>query len=227
MANNPKVFARSEIEAHRRTRSGVTASVPGYKVVDGAGNKEFVVDVYLGPVQNADSEVIKDVPIAHYARQRVTDIYQPIVLEISKEGKLTVIGRAKIFLAGLQTPEQSILEPTYHEFTHNLQSLRLLWLQDLDWTLTVFQATPSTKFQETPSTPFQTIRAFNAFGKQLVGPEAPVVPPQVVPIPVATGSTIHTRIVPAKFGPKGDPLAMNWGVSVFQPMVIERIEVPA
>lgn len=227
MARNIALFGRRELEAHRRFITGLTASVPAYLAIDAAGNKEWVVDVYLGPLEVVDAErnnVVRKVPIAPYARQRVTDIRQPVTIERSKQGKYTVIGRAKVLASGAQAPDGSILEPTYHEVTHNLSNLKLLYLVDIDYELEPLQSSPTTQLQAVASEPLQTVKGFDAFGKQVIGPGAEVAPQVLNLIPSVATTTRHVRIVMAKLGPKGDPLAMNWGVSVLQPAFQEVVE---
>jgi len=228
MAKNVALFGRRELEAHRRFVTGVTASIPRYQTADAAGSKEWVVDVYIGPLELLDEEkrnIIFDVPIAPYARQRVTDIRQPVELERSKQGKYTVIGRSKVLASGTQLPEGSIFEPTYHLVKHNLADLGLTFIADLDYEREPFQQTPTTPYQASPTEPYQVIKGFDAFGKQVIGPGAVVVPPALQPAPEMTVTTRHVRILPAKYGPKGDPLAMNWGVGTYQPMIQELVEL--
>ena len=69
MARNVALFGRRELIAHRQFVEGVTATVPAYKVVDEVGNKEWVVDVYIGPAENVELNIVRDVPIPPYARQ--------------------------------------------------------------------------------------------------------------------------------------------------------------
>jgi hypothetical protein len=230
MARNVALAGRREIQAQRRFVTGMTASLPTYKIADTAGNKEWVVDVYIGPLESVDEEgknIIRNVPIAPYAKQLVGDIRQPVLLERSKQGKYTLIGRAKELPAGAQMPDGSILEPTYHLVEHNFADLRLLYVPDLDWTLGTFQATPSTLYQATPETPCQVVRAFDAFGVQVLGPEAEEEP--VAEAPAARRVTLvrHLLVMQAKYGPRGDPDAMVWGQSPYQPTIQKIIEIEA
>lgn len=226
MARNIALAGRRELEAHRRFVTGVTASLPLYEVVDGAGNKEWVVDVYIGPLERVETDIVRKAPIAPYARNLVSDIRQPVTLERSKEGKYTVIGRAKVFTAGAQTPDGSIFEPTYHSTVFNLAALGLSFIADLDYQLDEFQDTPAKKFQENPTDPYQVIRAFDAFGNQCVGPEAVDPPVQVDPDPQETTTTCHVVMKVAKFGPFGDPEALQWGQGTeFQPSIQIKVQL--
>jgi len=220
VARNVSLFGRRELAAHRRFVTGVTASMPIYKEVDGAGNKEWVVDVYLGPLELVTANVLKDVPIAPYARNLVTDLMQPVTLERSRDGKYTVTGRAKVLAAGAMAPDGDIEEPTFHRVLHNLADLRLRHIADLDYVLEPYQETPTTPLQTTPDEPMQTIRAYDAFGNQVLGPEVED-PLELYAIEGSAGTqTRHVQFVPAKYGPPGDPLAMQWGEpgSIYQPV---------
>lgn len=229
MARNISLFGRRELEAQRRFVTGVTASGPRYDFVDGAGNKEWIVDVYIGPLEVQAElgipNVIRNVPIAPYARQRVTDIRQPVTLERSKQGKYTVVGRSKILASGTQLPDGSIFEPSYHEVKHNLSDLKLLWIADLDFELEPLQLSPTTPLQAVPTEPLQVVKGFDGFGKQAFGPGTDVPSPALDPVGASSTTTRHIRITPAKFGPKGDPLAMDWGVGQLQPFFQEIIEL--
>lgn len=226
MVQNIALFGRRELESHRRFLTGVTASIPSYIALDGSGNKEFVVDVYLGSTtKGADINILRKVPIAPYAKNLVTDIRQPVTLTRSKQGKWEVVGREKLLSAGAQSPDGSIFEPTFHSIEFNLSSLGLTFLADLDYTLSVLQATAGTELQADPGDPFQTVKAFDAFGLQIFGPGA--ANPQTLVNPKATiaTKTRHTVIQMAKLGPKGDPDAMDWGVSVLQPAKQKVVEL--
>jgi len=229
MARNIAVFSRRELEAHRQFVSGVTASAPRYEPVDGAGNKEWIVDIYIGPLEVQAAEglanIVRNVPIAPYARQRVTDIRQPVTMERSKQGKYTVVGRSKILPSGTQLQGESIFEPTYHEVKHNLADLKLLWVADLDFELEPLQSSPTTPLQASASEPLQVVKAYDGFGKQAVGPGASCGNEAIDPVAGSTTTTRHVRITPAKFGPKGDPLAMDWGVGPLQPFFQEIVEL--
>lgn len=226
MGKNIAVFGRRELEAHRQWITGVTASLPTYEEMDGAGHKEWVVDVYIGPIDLVELNIIQNVPIAPYAKELVTDLRQPVTLERSKQGKYTVIGRAKVMASGAQTPDETILDATYHFVTHNLADLRALHVADLDWEFEPLQATPSTPLQADPSEPLQDIRGFDAFGNQIAGVDAEDAPSRFAPAPVEQTKTRHVKIAMAKFGPKGDPEAMDWGVSVLQPVIQIVVESP-
>lgn len=226
MARNVALFGRREMQAHRRFVSGVTATVPRYQDVDGDGNKEWVVDVYLGPLDAVEVNIVKDVPIAPYARVLVSDMKLPVTMERSKQGKYTVIGRTKTYAAGVMGADGDIDEPTYHQVTHNLADLRVRHIADLDYVLETLQVTPSTQLQADPDEPLQVVRAYDAFGNQVIGPEADDEPSLVAIAAEEVVETRHLRIMMAKLGPNGDPLAMDWGVSVLQPSVQEVVTSP-
>jgi hypothetical protein len=219
---NIALVSAREIADKRRFVTGVTASVPMYLAVDSLLHKEWVVDVYLGmgPEGRVNENVLTKVPIAPYARSLVSGLRQPVTLERSRQGGYTVIGRAKTLPAGTLAPDGDVLEATYHCIRHNLAALRVRHVADLDYTLSPFQAVPGvTQFQPTPGvTPFQTISALDAFGAAVTDDVYAASPDQETTIR-------HVRIVQAKFGPKGDPLAMDWGVSCFQPSFQEQIEI--
>lgn len=226
MARNVAQFGRREVEAHRQTLVGVTASVPGYKQADPSGNKEWVVDVFLGPLERIETDTVIAVPVAPYARNLVTDIHQPVELARSKQGQLQVIGRAKLLVSGTLLPEQTILDATYHEVRHNLAGLGLLFIADLDFELEQLQASPTTELQADPNEPLQDVKLFDSFGLQIAGSGATANPPATDPVPVEDGNAVTCRFTMAKLGPKGDPLAMDWGVSVLQPPVKEKLTQP-
>lgn len=225
MAKNVALFGRRELESHRQFVDGMTASVPKYADVDLDGAKEWVVDVYLGPAENPDPVIIRDVPIAPYAKQLVSTMREPVTLARSKQGKYTVIGRAKIMPAGAQTEDGSIFEPTYHFVTHNYADLKIRHVADVDYVLEVLQETPSTPLQATPTEPLQIIRGYDAFGFQVLGPEATIEDPAIGIDGEVVTRTRHIRISMSKFGPKGDPAAMIWGTSALQIPIQEVIEL--
>src|SRR5579871_6972122 len=130
---NEALAARRELRAHTRFITGVTASAPVYKAVDSLGNKEWVVDVYLGPLDQIGANIVKDVIVASTARQTVAKARLPILLERSKQGKYTVIGRADTMPSGAQMPEGSILEPTYHRNEYNLADLGVSFIADITY----------------------------------------------------------------------------------------------
>ncbi len=218
---NTALVGRREIEAQRDIVVGVTASLPVYKAADDAGNKEWVVDVYLGPLEEVTKAIIRNVPIAPAATELVADIRQPVTLFRSRQGKYTVTGRAKILTAGAQMPAGSILEPTYRKTVYNLAALRVEHVADLDYTVQALGDRPC--LQADPETPLQVVNAFDAFGAQVVGP---VVEDEGrfgrAAAEVAT--TRHTLIRMATLGPPGDPGAMRFGVSELQPAVQVTIE---
>lgn len=247
MARNVALFGRRELQAHRRWVTGVTASPPAYIEVDGAGNKEWVVDVFIGPTTAEDLNIVKACPIAPYARLLVTDIKQPVMLERSKQGKYTVVGRAKVLAAGIQFEEGDIEEENYHLVRHNFADLRVRFIADLDYVLEELQVDEDTELQADEDEPLQTVKAYDAFGNQVIGPGAVTPdggadgdsppPPgggdgySPAPgkgalyggTPYKTTTTTGVSAMPAKLGPYGDPDAMTWGESVLQPMIYKKI----
>lgn len=236
---------RRELEAHRRWVVGVTASEARYEVVDVDGAKEWVIDVYVGPLEHVTDNIVKSCLIASYARELVADAKQPVLLERSKQGKYTVVGRTSTMPAGVVF-DSEVTEPSFELVRDNLATLRLRFLPDLDWELEPFGG-PGKKFRSSPDKPFQIVRAFDAFGVQMVGPEA-AAPEEIAdgsmprppgggagyspaaakgalyaPAPASAKTSKHTAIYKAKFGPKGDPDAMSWGVSVFRPTITKTI----
>jgi hypothetical protein len=125
--------------------------------------------------------------------------------------------------SGAQTPEGSIAQPTYHLVEYNLSSLRLSFTADLDYALEKLQPTPGTKLQAAPTEKLQAITVTDAFGAVVGGPGAVNPPVRYAAKPQVTTKTKHVRLVMAKFGPKGDPLAMQWGSSVLQPSIQEVV----
>jgi len=223
MARNVALFGRRELQVHRMYRTGVTASVPKYADIDGDNNKEWMVDVCLGSSEGPDVVVLRDVPIAPYAKQLVTGLADPVTLERSKQGKWTVVGRSKILPGGAQTETGSVFEPTYHLVKHNYADLRARHVADLDYQLEELQATPLTPLQATPTEPLQEITATDAFGHQVIGGSSD---PQLFAIDAEQEvKTRHTRVILSKLGPKGDPLAMDWGVSALQFTILDVVEL--
>lgn len=223
--------SRRELEAHRTLVNGVTASVPAYTEVDTAGNKEWLVDVYIGPLLGIS--ILRNVPIVPAAKENVTDMRQPVQLERSKQGKYTVVGRAKVMSAGMQTPEGSVLEPTYREIEVNLAALQCEFIADLDYTVTVFQIDEDEELQADEDEELQPVSAVDAFGQAVLGPDVDddlvtaEVLDQLSPEPVEAAKTRHVRVDVATLGPPGDPLAMTWGDPdlPFQPAVSEVVEL--
>jgi hypothetical protein len=224
MARNIALFGAREVLNQRRWVSGVTASTPLYLSVDSLGHKEWVVDVYLGmgPEGDVNENILTKVPIAPYARHLVTGIRQPVMLERSRQGGYTVTGRAKTVAAGTLSQNGDVLEATYHCIKHNLADLRLRHVADIDYTLAPFQAVFGvTPLQPVPGTsPLQVVGMTDAFGVPVTGDVYSIDPD------VET-TTRHVRIALATLGPKGDPLAMQWGVvgSILQPTYQEIIEL--
>ncbi len=207
---NVALAARRELEAHRVFDNGVTASRPSYKEIDSVGNKDWVVDVYLGPLDSMSLSIARDVLIAPYARQLVTDVRQPILLERSLQGKYTVVGRAKVMPSGAQMPEGSILEPTYNRIEYNLADLKLMHVADLD----VDAEAWGDKNWGEPGKPWQQIQFTDAFGNVVVGDgiDPATIPPALAPEPISTTTTRHVILTAKTWGPGGDPHALAWGV---------------
>lgn len=207
---NAALAARKELEAHRQFDNGVTASAPSYKAIDTVGNQDWVVDVFLGPININPTNIARDVLIAPYARQLVTDARQPVLLERSLQGKLTVVGRGKIMPGGAQMPEGSILEATYNRIEYNLADLRLMFIADLDIDA---EAWGDKNWAENGK-PWQQVTLTDAFGNVVVGDgvDTAAISPQFVPSPVATVTTRHVILTVKTWGPGGDPHALSWGV---------------
>ncbi|HKS16452.1 MAG TPA: hypothetical protein VJU16_04015 [Planctomycetota bacterium] len=194
MSRNIAQVGRRELVAHRRFVTGVTASVPQYVDADQDGNKEWVVDVYLGPLDPVSDGTLIGVPIASIARNLVTDIRQPVELERSREGKYTVIGRAKNLAAGLDIGG-GVPTGTFVETRHNYADLGLRWFPDLDWEMEAYQLSGSEEYQADEDAPYQVVRAWNAFNRQVVGPPAEV-PEETAPAavqPVASSEALERR----------------------------------
>ncbi len=227
MARDIAEIGRQEIEAHRRFSIGVTATDPRIDVADAAGNKEWVVDVFLGAVfdETQTENVVIGVPIVPSARLHVTEQNQPVLLERSKQGKYTVVGRSKTLPAGYQIGD--ILEDTYHRILHNYADLGLLFIPDLDFTLEELQADPDDQLQADPADPLQTVSSFDAFGHQVGGPGV-TNPKQSIQdllnhAPKKTTTARHLLVKQATLGDPGDPDAMVWGTSELQPTIREIV----
>lgn len=220
---NVALMGRREFETHRQHYDGITATLPTYKEVDSAGNKEWVCDVYLGPSDSVNFKIAKDVPIAPFARELVGGARVPVLLERSRQGKLTVVGRAKVVPAGAQIEGGSVLDPTYRFTEHNLADLGLLHVADLTWVRRALRPTPDTPLRETPDTPLREVRAFNAFGRQVVGPESYETPAYLTPAPVSSTQVRHVKLGVTKLGPRGDAKAMRWGTGPLREPVYELV----
>jgi len=218
---NLALLGRRELVAHRRFVTGVTASIPAYKEVDSLGNKEWVVDVFIGPLDVAEPNVIFNVPIPPYARQVIGQIRQPVLLERSKQGKYTVIGRAKELPAGAQMPEGSILEPTYHRIEHNLAQLGVLHIADIDWSLQGWDTEPWDMGV------WQAITGQDAFGNLVVGPDvaAEDVPTQLDPEPDIVTTTKHTILTLRTWGNPNEPGGFRWGTDPWMASYLKVVEL--
>jgi hypothetical protein len=224
MARNVGLSGRRELIAHRRFVTGVTASLPIYQDVN--GSLEWTVDVYIGPLERVELNVIKKVPISPIARHLVSDIRQPITLERSKQGKYTVVGRAKTMPSGGQALDGSIFEPTYHSVKYNFAELGLSFLADVDYELSPLQDGAGDCWQNDPGDCFQDIKIFDAFGKQVGGPGAVVNPPAIAPVPSTEVITRHVVIDVACWGEFGNPDALQWGTGTeLQPSIQKIVEL--
>jgi len=198
---NVRRIARSELQEHRRTINGITAEAPRYDVVDPAGNKEWVVDVYLGPLDRGNPSIARSCPIAPVAHELITDVRQPVELERNKQGKLTVVGKSKHIPAGTQTPAGSILDPNYQEVKPNLAELGLLWISDMDYNRTPWGLKAWGTFA------WGEITITDAFGAVVAGPDVATedVPEMLSPVPSQSVTTRHTKIARIPWG------ARAWG----------------
>ncbi len=203
-------ITRREVQAHRRFVTGLTASYPQYKAVDAVGNKEFVADIYLGPLLQTEVNIIRDVPVAKYAQNLVTGIRMPVLLERSKQGKYTVVARADTQPPGAQGPEGSILEPTYNQIEYNLAELDVLHIADITYQKEQWGAKP----WGAPGKPWQDIIGTDAFGNQVMGGDvaAEDVPEEISLVPVVHTTTRHILIQRKTWGPIGGAHALRWGV---------------
>ncbi len=220
MAKNVALFGRRELVAHRRFVTGVTATVPAYKEVDPAGNKEWVVDVYIGPLDNVEINVARDVPIAPYARQVVGDIRQPVLLERSKQGRYTLVGRAKTLPAGAQMPEGSILEPTYHRIELNLAELKTTHIADLDYELEEWGHKP----WGDPGKPWQQVSALDAFGNEVMGEDVEA-PAQLSLVPEKTTLTKHVVLTLRGWGLPAAQGGFRWGIDAWGAGYLKVLEL--
>lgn len=221
---NVGLISRREIDEHRVLVNGVTASVPMYIEVDSNDNKEWVVDVFIGPLLG--ESIIFRVPIVPAAKQLITDIRQPVQLERSKQGFYTVVGRAKVLSAGVMGPDDTILEPTFREIEVNLAQIDALHIADLDYTVEELQhdtdELTGDQLQADPDEPLQVESAVDAFGHPVLSEEDDCSNPSAVSLePIKESKTRHIRIDVAMLGPYGDPEAMQWGdpFSQLQPSI--------
>lgn len=216
---NEALSARRELQAHRRFVTGVTASTPAYKAIDGVGNKEWVVDVYIGADAGSGTNIVKDVIVASTARQIVAKMRLPVLLERSKQGKYTVVGRADTMPAGAQMPEGSILEPTYHRNEYNLAELGTQFIADISYAVE--------KWGDKvwgDGGPWQDIRGVDAFGNLVLGnsldPED--IPDQLSLTPISKKKTRHVLITVRPWGNVTDGL--RWGVDAWGATLQKVIE---
>lgn len=198
-------IGRREVEAHRKTLNGITAERPRYVVVDQAGHKEWVVDVYVGPLGQEQLNIIRNVPIAPVAHNLIADVRQPVEMERSKQGRYTITKRAKVVPAGAQLPGGTILEPTYHLIQPNLADLGLLFTADLYYEREGWGWRPWGQ----PGKPWQEVTIRDAFGAVLVGPgmEPDEIPALYNPAPIRTTTTRHTTLYRKGWG------TFPWGQS--------------
>jgi len=222
---NVALVAKREILDKAIIVNGVTASVPAYKPMDTAGNQEWVVDVYIGPL--LDQSIIYDCLITPAAKQLITDIRQPVQLERSKQGTYTVVGRAKIISAGVQLPDGSITEPNFRELEVNLAQLSILHVADLDYEAEELQPEKTDVLQATEDEPLQAITVTDAFGEEVTDEGDCADSGLALMDGIKNGKTRHVRIAMATLGPYHADGAMQWGTdgSVLQPAVQEVIEL--
>jgi hypothetical protein len=213
---NIALAAKRQLDYQRKLVNGFTASQPAYKELDLAGHKEWVVDVYAGPTEGPDLKILTDVPIAPYARNLVSGLNIPVLLERSRQGCYTVIGRSKVMTAGAQTEGGSVFDPTYHLVTHNLADLGALHVADLDWEVEEFGDPYDDDAIEWDVDEFMVARAWNAFGRQVAGPGATDPVAAVAPAPKRVTTVKHVKIGMSEFGDPGDEDAIVWDVSEFE-----------
>ncbi len=220
MGRNAAVIAARQIEAQAQFVSGLTCSVPVYKVVDALGDQQWVVNVYIGPPAPNSTNIIYDVPIAPYALNLVANLNSPVMMQVSKQGLYTIIGAAQILPAGAQTPSGSILTPTYQEIQYNLAELRLTFIADIDYELEPW----GEKHWAEPGLPWQQISASDAFGFQVMGPD--LGPPSLLDPTAATITTTrHVQLTLRAWGPGGDPDALIWGTTPWGAPLVKTIEL--
>ncbi len=228
MTRNVAQWGARELQASRHFVTGVTASVPAYVDADQDGNKEWVADVYLGPLDSIGNGVVEAVPIAPIARALITDIRQPVVMERSREGRYTIIDRAKNMPAGVSFGGD-VPDGTYVETRHNYAELGLRFVADIDWELELLQATGATPLQATADEPFQLLRGRNAFGRLVVGPPVEVPEPEEAaaqePEEIAVERRVRILLAPFQATPT-TPFQAN-AADVFQGVVRQVLEVPA
>jgi hypothetical protein len=206
MARDISQIGRMEIEAHRRFAFGVTASEPEWKEVDLAGNKGWVCDVQMGVTiddeEGVEENVIVDVPIATVARATVNDEHIPVVLERSKQVGWTVVGRSEMLPAGYIN-SAVVLEDTYHRWRYNYRALRLAYIPDLDFTIETLGESV-TRWNGGDVSRAQIVRAWDAFGHQVLGPEVTNPPARIQTklseTPTRSGIARHVTVRPETLG---------------------------
>ncbi len=236
MPTDIAIIGQQDIEAQREFMTGMTETSPKLEVLDERQppSEVWVVDVFIGipekagkqdPADDEDDDVLRSVPIAQYARQNVTDEGIPVLMHRSKQGKFTVIGRAMTVPAGFAFGD--VFEKNLHIRRVNYASLRLGWLVDLDYTFETLQQGPTDKLQDDPTEPLQQLRAFDAFGHQVFGPEVtnpPLETQQLLqPVPFEETHERHRTIKPSKLGPRGDPDAILFGTTELQITIVKSI----
>ncbi len=216
---NVAFAARRELQAHTRFVTGLTASAPRYKAVDGLGNKEWVVDVYIGAGEGENLNVLRDVLIASTARQLIAKVRQPILMDRSKQGKYTVIGRSDTLPAGAQMPEGSILEPTYHRIEYNLAELGTGFIADITYK---HEAWGQKIWGD--GRPWKDVQGFDAFGNQVIGwdLEAGDTPPLLDLEPSVRTTTRHVLITKRGWG--SGPDGLRWGTDEWGASLQKLIE---
>ncbi len=231
MGRNIAQISRLEVEAHRQFALGITASDPEFKEVDGAGNKGWVIDVYTGPViddeAGTEDGILSDVPIASVARAVVGQKNIPVLLERSRQTGWTVVGRSETARAGYVLG--TVTEDNYHRRLYNYRALKLLHLPDLDFTVETFGAATA-RWKAGDTTEMQIVRATDAFGHQVMGPEV-TNPPQktqdkLSAVPLTTGKSRHLVARAERFGEavtrwnSGDTSAMQTGIRTLTEAVL-------
>ena len=87
-------IARREVDGHQQRFTGLTASPPHYKDINGVS--EFVCNVRIGIKEKQG--LVQDVLIAQWAIGVITDINIPVIVEKSESGRLVIIARTSVRL---------------------------------------------------------------------------------------------------------------------------------